>query len=256
MKEWAGVGDAYAASYASLCAGTIDALSAAFGPAEGRRLLDVGSGTGVLAARFARDGWAVTGSEPEPTMRDVAERTAPGIRFVDGALPALPFPDASFDAVTGNFVLNHVPRPRVSAREMLRVAAPGAILGATIWLASPSWFWRAVCDRAALVPATGERLAADEEFERTAAGFGDMLADGGWQNVAVDELTWTWRVSAQALWASAEGGVASAGMFYRGLDDADRSRFRSAFEELCAEGEVDGSIALPHTAAVAICYAR
>ena len=252
MKSWAGVGEAYAATYASLCAGTIDTLSAALGPAGGRRLLDVGSGTGLLAARLAREGWDVTGSEPEPTMRHVAERESPRIRFVDGALPVLPFADDSFDAVTANFVLNHVPDPRASARELARVAAPDALLAATIWLVSPSWFWLEVCARAALVPATGERLPAAMDFERTAAGFGRMLADGGWTPVQVEELSWTWHVTPEVLWASAEGGVASAGMFYRGLDTADRLRFRAAFDGLCAEHGTEETIALAHTAAVAV----
>lgn len=44
MKAWGGVGEAYAASYAALCAGTFDVLAPALGPAEGRSLLDVGAG--------------------------------------------------------------------------------------------------------------------------------------------------------------------------------------------------------------------
>ena len=252
MKPWVGVGEAYAASYASLCEGTVETLSAALGPGAGKRLLDVGSGTGALAARFAHEGWSVTGSEPEPTMRAVAEREHPGMRFVDGALPDLPFPDHDFEAVTANFVLNHVADPRASARDMARVAMPGSPLAATIWLVSPSWFWVDVSARAGLTPSAGERLPADKEFERTPAGFGRMLADGGWVATDVAELSWIWHVAPSALWASAEGGVASAGMFYRGLDESDRRRFRSAFDELVVEHETDGLIALEHTAAVAI----
>lgn len=252
MKAWAGVGEAYAASYASLCAGTIDALSAALGPAEGRRLLDVGAGTGELAARFVRDGWKVTACEPEPTMRRIAERVSPGIGAVDAALPALTFANATFDAVTANFVLNHVQDPRASAGELARVAVPDALLAATVWVVSPSWFWLEVCSRAAITPVSGERLAAADDFERTPAGFGHMLAEGGWKTVHVGELSWAWHVAPEALWASAEGGVASAGMLYRGLDTTERVRFRAAFDALCDEHEVEGTIPLEHTAAVAV----
>lgn len=252
MKSWDGVGEAYAASYAALCAGTGDTLARLLGGADGRRLLDVGSGTGDLAARFARLGWHVIGCEPEGSMREVSERQHPGIRFVQGALPDLPFADGSFDAVTANFVLNHVPDPWFGARGIARVAVPDAPLAATIWVDSPSWFWREVCERARLVPATGERLAPEKEFERTALGFAGMLAEAGWQSVTAVEHSWTWRVAPTALWRSAEGGVASAGLFYRGLDADERLRFRRGFDVLCDEHAQEGVVSLHHTAAVAV----
>lgn len=251
MTRWAGVGHAYAASYASLCAGTNDALIRMLGPSHARQALDVGSGTGTLASRLAAAGWVVTGCEPELTMRAVASRQHPELHFVTGGLPALPFPDASFEAITANFVLNHVDDPRRSAREIVRVAAAGAPLAATIWTVSPSWFWTAVCEAAELAPSSGGRLPEDKDFERTADGFARMLADGGWDDVRVEESTWTWHATPQQLWASVEGGVASAGAFYRSLEGADKQRFRSAFDELIAEHLTGGAVALEHTAALA-----
>ncbi|WP_244632555.1 hypothetical protein [Microbacterium sp. Se63.02b] len=47
MKDWVGVGEAYSASYAALCAGTLPALRDALGDARGRSLVDVGAGTGL-----------------------------------------------------------------------------------------------------------------------------------------------------------------------------------------------------------------
>lgn len=252
MRAWAGVGEAYADSYAALCAGTTDAIAAALGEPYGRSVLDVGSGTGDLAASLATRGWSVTACDPEPSMRAVAQRVHPSLTVVDGALPTLPFADAVFDAVTANFVLNHVSDPRAAARELARVAAPGAALVATIWLQSPSWFWAGVCDRAGLVPHAGARLDADKEFERTPEGFAAMLSVGGWIAPEASELSWVWQATPAALWASAEGGVASAGAFFLALSHADRARFRNAFEQLCAEHESGGFVALDHTAAVAI----
>lgn len=252
MKAWDGVGEAYAASYAALCAGTIDTLLELSGDAQSRTLLDVGSGTGELVARFASAGWDTTGCEPEPTMRTIAERAHPGIRFVVGALPELPFAGGSFDAITANFVLNHVADPRGAAREMARVGVSGAVLGATVWVESPSWFWRDVCASAGLIPAAGERLPPEKDFTRTAAGFGAMVGDAGWRQVRVVERTWTWRPTAATLWRSAEGGVASAGQFYRALDEHDRHLFRRAFQALCAELDDEGAVPLRHTAAVAV----
>lgn len=252
MKSWEGVGEAYARTYAALCAETIDPLITALQDADGRRLLDVGAGTGELAARFAAEGWHVIGCEPEATMRAVAARVHPDLALVDAALPQLPFSDAAFDGVTANFVLNHVSDPRAAAAEMRRVGASGGRLAATVWVESPSWFWREVCVRAALEPAPGERLAPEKDFPRTAQGFAVMLGDTGWGQVSAREMSWTWRPTAAALWRSAEGGVASAGLFYRGLDAEERQRFRRGFDSLCAERADRGTVPLAHTAAVAV----
>jgi SAM-dependent methyltransferase len=250
MKDWAGTGEAYAASYAQLCLGTADALIRGLGAAGGRSLLDVGAGTGALAARFHGAGWAATGCEPEATMRAVAERDHPGIPMRAGALPQLPFPDAAFDAVTANFVLNHVADPRASATELARVSRD--MLAATIWSRSPSWFWLEVCERAGLSPAVGERLPPEKDFERTASGFAQLLTDAGWHSLGVVDRAWTWRADPAVLWASAEGGVASAGAFYGALEAAERARFRAGFDEVCARRAESGAIPLEHVAAVAV----
>src|SRR5690606_1952758 len=124
----------------------------------------------------------------------------PAIPIVDGALPSLPYPDAAFAAVTANFVLNHVADPRAAAAEMARVTASGGVLAATTWTVSPSWFWVKIVERARLAPVTGEKLPADKDFERTAAGFERMLRESGWHAVKVQELSWTWHAQQEALW--------------------------------------------------------
>ncbi|MBP3978235.1 class I SAM-dependent methyltransferase [Microbacterium sp. BLY] len=250
MKDWDGVGEAYAASYAALCAGTFDALAAALGTVPGGTLLDVGAGEGGIAARFAHRGWEVTACEPEPTMRAVALRTYPTLHMVEGGLPSLPFADRSVDAVVANFVLNHVPSPRAAARELGRVAR-GTVV-ATIWTRSPSWFWTGVVERAGLPPYAGERLPAEEDFARTADGFAAMLVEAGLPEVVVSEHTWTWEADPETLWTSVEGRVAGAGAQYAALSSSERSRFRAGFEETVAAHRMGGALPLEHRAAVAV----
>ena len=250
--SWSGVGAAYASSYAELCRGTFPALQALLGTGDGRTLLDVGAGTGELAAAFAADGWAVMAREPEPSMREVAARRHPGLRAEGGALPALPERDGAYDAVVANFVLNHVPDPRAAAAELRRVARGAAV--ATIWTSSPSWLWAEVCDRAGLVAASGGRLPAELDFERSVDGFAAMLDEGGWPDPRVRELRWIWRASQEALWSSVEGGIAGAGAYYRALGTRDRERFRAGFEEVVAARSVDGVLPLEHVAAVGVAY--
>ncbi len=251
--SWAGVGEAYADSYDALSAGTGERILELLGPAAGRSLLDVGAGAGTLAARYADAGWAVTACEPEPSMRAAAARRHPGIRVVDAALPELPFATAGFDAVVANFVLNHVPDPRAAAAELRRVARDAVV--ATTWAHSPSTLWADVTARAGLRPASGSRLPAEKDFERTADGFQRMLHDAGW-NAEVGELTWTWRPTSETLWRTIEGGIASAGAFFGGLADAERVRFRAAFDDIVAERAEDGRMPMTQTAAIAVAPAR
>ena len=249
-NSWSGVGEAYAASYAELCTGTGPSLRALLGPGAGRGLLDVGAGTGDLAASFAADGWVVTAREPEQSMREVAAHRHPGLRIEDGSLPALPEDDRAYEAAIANFVLNHVSDPRAAAAELRRVARD--TVAATIWTASPSWFWSEVCTRAGLEPASGGRLSADKDFERNVDGFATMLRESGWPDPEMRELRWIWNASEAALWKSIEGCVAGAGAYYDGLGAPDRARFRAGFEEVVASRSVGGFLPLEHAAAVGV----
>lgn len=247
--SWAGTGEAYAASYAALCAGTGERLREIAGPARDRTLLDVGAGDGTLAAAWTHAGWQVTAAEPEPSMREAAAARHPDLRLAADGLPGLTFGDRAFDVVTANFVLNHVPDPRAAAAELRRVADDLVI--ATTWSSSPTTLWADVIARAGLPRASGARLPAEKDFERTSDGFARMLADAGW-HPEVDELTWTWLAEPDALWRSVAGGVAGAGAYYSTLADADRRRFRAAFDELVADRLDGGRMPITQTAAIAV----
>lgn len=254
MKDWAGVGDAYAASYAALCAGTFPTMCALLGEANGRTLLDVGSGDGRLAAAWANAGWNVTACEPEETMRAASRRRHPQIEAIDAGLPDLPFADDAFDVVVANFVLNHVTSPRTSAAALRRVSRQAVV--ATTWTRSPSWLWAEVTRRAIVEPLVGQLLPEDEDFARTAEGFERMLEDAGMGRLDVVEHTWTWAAEPGALWTSVEGGVAGAGALYATLDDDERRSFRRAFDDVVEERLVDGILPLEHRAAIAVSAPR
>jgi SAM-dependent methyltransferase len=101
-------------------------MAQAIAPAEGRRVLDVGTGTGRAALGFARDGAVVTGIDASEEMLAVARRTA-----ADRALPAtfqvgdahaIPFGDRTFDVAVSLRVIMHTPDWRVCVRELCRVS--------------------------------------------------------------------------------------------------------------------------------------
>lgn len=88
-------------------------------------LLDVGSGTGRGLQDFADglEGAFVCGVEPVAALvqQGVQNGNAQSISLVQGSGDALPFADASFDAVSEFAMLHHVPNPSAIVKEMLRV---------------------------------------------------------------------------------------------------------------------------------------
>jgi ubiquinone/menaquinone biosynthesis C-methylase UbiE len=101
-------------------------IAAFLAPVEGRRILDVGTGTGRAAIALAKRGATVTGVDASAEMLSVAERRARDagarVTFVRGDAHALDFPDRSFDAVVCLRVLMHTPDWRASLHELCRVA--------------------------------------------------------------------------------------------------------------------------------------
>jgi SAM-dependent methyltransferase len=94
--------------------------------AGARRVLDVGTGEGQLARLAVRDGATlVVGVDPTIAQLAVARDRAGGARYARANADALPFPDASFDAVVVCLVFEHIPDHSPAIREIARVLEPG-----------------------------------------------------------------------------------------------------------------------------------
>lgn len=102
------------------------------GPVEGKRILDVGCGDGVLCHRLVQGGAAVTGLDADPRMLAVARERVCGLegnaRFIEGDARKLPFADETFDAVVAITVLCFVVDAERAVNEMARVLRPGGRL--------------------------------------------------------------------------------------------------------------------------------
>jgi ubiquinone/menaquinone biosynthesis C-methylase UbiE len=96
------------------------------GDLRGRRVLEVGCGTGRLAAALADQGTQVWAVDPAPEMVAQARRNAPSVRFKQAAAEALPFKPAWFERAVGRLVLHLVERP-AAFRELSRVLGPGGV---------------------------------------------------------------------------------------------------------------------------------
>lgn len=246
---WTGVARAYARSFAGLCAGAIPALLDGL-PRDGR-LLDVGCGTGDLVRAAREAGLEALGVEPDPEMAALAGGRL-GEEVVVAGLPDLPFAGDGFDAVTASFVLNHVDDPRAAARELVRVAAPGGVVRATIWTSAPSrqgQLFRDVLQASDAVQPEFPRLDPAADFERTPDGVGELLSAAGGSVTDARMVDWVWRVRPDDFWAAPTGGVAGLGIAWAAQTPEVRDRMRVEFDRLAEPLLEDGMLVLPATAA-------
>jgi ubiquinone/menaquinone biosynthesis C-methylase UbiE len=104
----------------------------------GERVLDVACGTGVvtrLAAERAGDAGRVAGIDINPGMLAAARAASTGFRIEwhEGSALALPFPDASFDAVLCQQGVQFFPDRAKGLGQMRRVLVPGGRLVVSCW---------------------------------------------------------------------------------------------------------------------------
>jgi demethylmenaquinone methyltransferase / 2-methoxy-6-polyprenyl-1,4-benzoquinol methylase len=95
----------------------------------GDRVLDACCGTGDLALADVRAGGRVTGVDFSEEMLARAERKAPELDWVRADAVELPFPDASFEAVTVGFGVRNLADLEAGLIELARVLVPGGKLG-------------------------------------------------------------------------------------------------------------------------------
>jgi SAM-dependent methyltransferase len=88
---------------------------------RGAAVLDVASGPGYAAAQAAARGADVTAVDVSPEMVELAASLHPGVRFEVGEAGALPFADASFDAVVACLVFEHIEDVDDAIAEVSRV---------------------------------------------------------------------------------------------------------------------------------------
>ncbi|WP_041626045.1 class I SAM-dependent methyltransferase [Stackebrandtia nassauensis] len=108
-----------------------DAVRWALEPASGRRVLDLGAGTGKLTATLLAEGADVVAVEPDALMLAQLRRTLVDVRALSGSAEAIPLPDAGVDAVVAGNAM-HWFDMAVAGPELARVVAPGGVL-AGLW---------------------------------------------------------------------------------------------------------------------------
>ena len=109
------------------------AMIDAIDPRPGQRILDVATGTGMVAFGLARRGATVIGLDQSKDMLSKAhQRLAEGgdnPTFIQGEAEHLPFADGEFDALTFTYLLRYVDDRAATMRELARVVKPGGRIG-------------------------------------------------------------------------------------------------------------------------------
>ena len=167
----------------------------------GERVLDLATGTGVLArlaARRVTPGGAVTGLDLNDEMLKVARELPlpPGLKIEwrQGSAQALPFDDGVFDAVVCQQGFQFFPDRMAALHQMRRVLRPGGRVALSVFT-GPSPYFMALRDAVA-------RHVSAEAANSTAAGwslgdakaFGDLLTSAGFHNVVVHHVQLTLRL--------------------------------------------------------------
>ena len=158
---------------------------------EGEYILDLGSGGGLdcfLAAQKVGPKGKAVGLDMTPDMLELARRNAgkvglSNVEFHQGEMEKMPFPDASFDVIISNCVINLSADKDAVFRESFRVLKPGGRFRVSdiVWLRTPTEKEKSDLESWAGCIA-GALMAGEYVAKLSAAGFAEVrtrLADGG-----------------------------------------------------------------------------
>jgi demethylmenaquinone methyltransferase / 2-methoxy-6-polyprenyl-1,4-benzoquinol methylase len=115
-------------------------------PRDGGSVLDVATGTGLVAAQLLARGHLVTGLDQSPEMLAMArERFGDRVELLEASATEIPLPDASFDHLTVTYLLRYVDDPAATLAELARIVRPGGTI-ASLEFCVPRGAWRPLWD--------------------------------------------------------------------------------------------------------------
>ena len=233
------------------CAGLLLDVAA---PAPGERVLDVASGTGIvarLAARWVGADGTVAGSDVNDGMLDVARAAASGnlppIDWRTADATALPFPDAAFDVVCCQQGLQFFGDQAGALREMHRVLTPRGRLALAVWRPQEHSPGFAVLTQVLQRHASPEAAAVlrmpfagpDRDALRR------LLADAGFVDIWISIGVVTARFASAEDYLRLQAAASPLGPHLRGLDAARMDRMLDDVRESFEPHADDDGIAFP-----------
>ena len=104
-----------------------DKLIGLIGDINGKKILDVGCGTGRIVNKLRNMGSDIIGLDISKGMIDIAKKKFPKVKFIEGDIENLPFKDNEFDLVIASFVIVHLKDLQKAFDEVYRVLKPNGV---------------------------------------------------------------------------------------------------------------------------------
>lgn len=252
--KWTGKAQAYAQTFALLCAEVVEPMLGTLAPTPGQRLLDIGTGTGAVAAAALARGCRVVAIDPEPDMVAMAAQAAPGAEVICTGLPELAGVSGDFDLITANCVVNHLAQPAGSLQRLADLLRPGGRLAVSTWPADDSLqrLWTDVVEQSdAHVPAAAIR--SDDDPRRSLDGLAGLVESSGLRVERAWRQEFVHVVDPALWWSGPTSGVARIGQIYLAQMPQKAAAMASAYHRLSAAYlEPDGQLHLPAAALLVV----
>jgi len=204
-----------------------EALLTATSVGPGRRLLDVGCGSGLMMLLARGRGATVTGIDVAPGLLAVAHARLPDADLWLGDMEQLPLPDASYDAVIGVNAFQFAGDPLRALREAARVCRPGGAVAASTF-AEPERSESTAVHLAMSALSPAERQTEHEPYSLSAPGnLESGLAAAGLRLTGAGEVECEWRYDTLA---EARRGLLSSAGGTRAAQDSGREAVSAAIE--------------------------
>lgn len=226
-----------------------DRLVREHGPWEGRQVLDLATGTGIVAQKLAKQvepGGKVVGTDINPEMLALARKRCAGlmseVEFVQSPAHPLELVDGSIDFVVCQQGLQFFPDRDAAAREVHRVLRDGGSIVGTTWRpVKECRFFGAICDALSEI---GEAKTSDMmrvPFDRMPVS--ELIAhfeSAGFADVHVEQQEQGLVVSGGITHAVELAYATPIGPRLRALPGARQSLFRERLSDLLRDLSEDG----------------
>lgn len=220
------------------------------GVKSGDRVLDVGTGTGALAAALqsAVPAGEIVGIDPSEGFIGYARKNIkPGrTRFEVGDAQAMTFADASFDQTMSLLVMNFIPDHNKAIGEMRRVTRPGGVVSACVWdynagMEMLRFFWD---EAVAFDPAVEPRDERHMKLSRQGQ-LGELWKKAGLLNVQEKPLVIEQAyASFDDYWGSFLKGAGPGGAYVVSLSDERRRELELRMRKRLLGDRPEGSFVL------------
>lgn len=242
-RSYDGIAETYERVWAPLMAMPGRDLVALAGPSPDARALDLGTGTGVVAEALGEaigTQGLVVGVDISSGMLGVGRRHRPSLRLVAAGAIDLPFRNATFDLVTGNFVISHFTKYKTALFDVLRVLKSGGRLAVSAWGPVVDEFtktWQELVEGVVgrrLLQDVQKQVAPWQEHFSDRAKLENVLYDSGLRQIRIESREYRQQLSLDDYLAARE--ASSSGRFTRDMLGPEgwesfRARARRTFAE-------------------------